>query len=123
MTSVVSLKPARAQRESTPRPFEIDAVVEALAHRLAETAVERDRGGGHARPERELIRASGLLALSVPVEYGGQGQSWSSVFRAVRRLAQADAALAHVFGFHHLQLAGVQLYGTPDQQARFLRDT
>jgi len=123
MTSVVSLKPARAQREPTPRPFEIDAVVEALAHRLAETAVERDREGGHARPERELIRASGLLALSVPVEYGGQGESWSSVFRAVRRLAQADAALAHVFGFHHLQLAGVQLYGTPDHQSRFLRDT
>ena len=29
-----------------------------------------------------------------------------TTFRAVQRLAQADSALAHVFGFHHLQLAG-----------------
>ena len=123
MTSVVSLKPPRTQREPVPRPFEVDAIVDALAQRLAETAVERDRVGGHAAHERELIRASGLLSLSVPVEYGGQGRDWSTVFRAVRRLAQADAALAHVFGFHHLQLAGVQLYGSPDQQSRFLRDT
>jgi alkylation response protein AidB-like acyl-CoA dehydrogenase len=101
----------------------VDAIVEALAQRLAETAVERDREGGHAAHERELIRASGLLSLSVPVEYGGQGHDWATVFRAVRRLAKADAALAHVFGFHHLQLAGVQLYGSPDQQSRFLRDT
>jgi len=123
MTSVVSLKPPRTQREPAPGPVEVDAIVEALAQRLAETAVERDREGGHAAHERELIRASGLLSLSVPVEYGGQGRDWSTVFRAVRRLAQADAALAHVFGFHHLQLAGVQLYGSLDQQSRFLRDT
>ena len=123
MTSVVSLKPPRTQREPAPRHVEVDVIVEALAQRLAETAVERDREGGHAAHERELIRASGLLSLSVPVEYGGQGHDWATVFRAVRRLAKADAALAHVFGFHHLQLAGVQLYGSPDQQSRFLRDT
>lgn len=123
MTSVVSLKPSRTLREPATRLFEVDAIVEALAHRLGETAIERDREGGHAAHERELIRASGLLTLSVPVEYGGQGLAWSTVFRAVRRLAQADAALAHVFGFHHLQLAGVQLYGSPDQQSRFLRDS
>jgi len=123
MTSVVSLKPPLAKREPAPRRFEVDAIVEALAHRLGETAVDRDRDGGHAAHERELIRASGLLSLSIPVEYNGQGQDWTTVFRAVRRLAQADAALAHVFGFHHLQLAGVQLYGSLDQQSRFLRDT
>ena len=123
MTSDVSLKAPRLQREPPAQSSDVDASVEALASRFAATAVQRDRDGGHAAAERELIRASGLLSLSVPVEYGGQGAAWSTVFRAVRRLAQADSALAHVFGFHHLQLAGVQLYGTPDQQSRFLRDT
>ena len=123
MISLVSFKTARPERERLHRPFEVDAIVEVLAHRLSETAIQRDRDGGHAAHERELIRASGLLTLSVPQAHGGQGSDWSTVFRAVRRLAQADAALAHVFGFHHLQLAGVQLYGTPDQQSRFLRDT
>ncbi|HWH80654.1 MAG TPA: acyl-CoA dehydrogenase family protein [Burkholderiaceae bacterium] len=123
MTSVVSLKSPRATHVSAAPPFDADAVVEALAERLAATAIERDRAGGHAAHERELIRASGLLGLSVPQEYGGEGADWPAVLRAVRRLAQADAALAHVFGFHHLQLAGVQLYGSPDQQSRFLRDS
>jgi alkylation response protein AidB-like acyl-CoA dehydrogenase len=38
-------------------------------------------------------------------------------------VAQVDSALAHVYGFHHLQLASVQLYGTPTQQARFFEET
>ena len=58
---------------------------------------------GHAARERELIRQSGLLRLSVPTAHGGAGASWSTVLGAARRLAQADSALAHVFGFHHLQ--------------------
>ncbi|MFX7739885.1 monooxygenase, partial [Acinetobacter baumannii] len=37
--------------------------------------------------------------------------------------AQADSALAHLFGFHHLQLAGLVLYGRPEQQQRLLRQT
>ena len=109
------MKTPRTQREPSPSPFEVEAIVEALAYRLGETAIERDREGGHAAHERDLIRASGLLGLSVPAEHGGQGADWHTVFRAVRRLARADAALAHVFGFHHLQLAGVRLHGSPDQ--------
>lgn len=92
-------------------------VVEDLAQRLAATAVERDRAGGHAARERELIRQSGLLTLTIPTVHGGEGGDWSSMYRTLRRLAEVDSALAHLFGFHHLQLAGVRLYGTPEQQA------
>ncbi|MFZ6672348.1 acyl-CoA dehydrogenase family protein [Undibacterium sp. Xuan67W] len=38
----------------------------------------------------------------------------------IRILAKADSALAHIFGFHHLQLAGIQLYGNAQQQRRLL---
>lgn len=102
---------------------DIPRAVQALADQLAATAVERDRRGGHAAAEREQIRASGLLRLSVPTQYGGAGASWSTVLAAVRTLAEADSALAHVFGFHHLQVAGVLLYGTPEQHAYFLKPT
>ena len=64
--------------------------------------------------------ASGLLALSVPRQYGGQEAPWSFILWAIRRLAQADSALAHLFGFHHLQVAGVLLYGQPGQHQHFL---
>lgn len=109
--------PSNAGAASASSPLEI------LASQLAATAVERDRQGGHAAAERDLIRASGLLRLSVPAAYGGDGASWSTVLAAVRRLAEVDSALAHVFGFHHLQIAGVLLYGTPEQQRYFLPPT
>jgi alkylation response protein AidB-like acyl-CoA dehydrogenase len=100
--------------------FDPIAAAEELAQRLLETAVERDAAGGHAGPERELIRASGLLALSVPRLHGGLGADWATTLRTVRIVARADSALAHLLGFHHLQLAGLQLYGSAAQQRRLL---
>jgi alkylation response protein AidB-like acyl-CoA dehydrogenase len=88
-----------------------------LAAALAETAVERDRRGGTAKRERDLIRASGLLALSIPGPHGGEGASWSETQGVVRLLARADGSLAHLFGFHHLLLATVRLFGDPSQWA------
>jgi alkylation response protein AidB-like acyl-CoA dehydrogenase len=113
-----------------PGPFEeplhdFDALgaAAALAGRLAASAVERDRAGGHAAREREWIRDSGLLALSVPREYGGLGADWSTVYQAVRIVARADSALAHLLGFHHLQLAGLTLYGNARRQRRLYTET
>jgi len=99
------------------------AIATELAQRLATTANARDQAGGHAAQEREWIRESGLLTLSIPTAYGGQGADWPTVYQVIRILARADSALAHIFGFHHLQLAGIQLYGTAQQQRRFLIQT
>lgn len=114
--------------DARPAPAPISAVdaltlAEPLAERLAASAVARDQSGGHAREERELIRASGLRTLTIPTEHGGLGASWPTFYQVLRRLAQADSALAHVFGFHHLQLAGVLLYGNDSQQHRLLAQT
>lgn len=108
---------------ATPARFDIEGATERLAQALESTAVQRDRDGGHAAAERQLIRDSGLLALSVPRSAGGLGADWPVVLRVVRRLAQADSALAHVFAFHHLQIATVLLYGDDEQQQRLWRQT
>ena len=100
-----------------------EEAAEALASRLAETAVARDAAGGHAGTERELIRASGLLSLTIPARFGGQEGDWPTLYRIVRRLAREDSALAHVFAFHHLQLATIGLFGEEAQQARLLTAT
>ncbi|MET0334515.1 MAG: acyl-CoA dehydrogenase family protein [Rhizobacter sp.] len=121
MSLVIPLN-RRDVADEAPRSSVHDTV-ESLAKAFAATAVERDRAGGHAAHERELIRDSGLLTLTIPKAHGGQGGDWQTTYAALRRLAEVDSALAHLFGFHHLQLAGVRLYGTPDQQSRFLRDT
>ncbi|QNA98601.1 acyl-CoA dehydrogenase family protein [Massilia sp. Se16.2.3] len=116
----------QATADATPAataPQDPLALAAELAAQFALTAAERDRAGGHAAHERDLIRASGLLTLSIPSAFGGQGASWQTVLAAVRTLAASDSALAHVFGFHHLQLAGILLYGTAVQQRNLLGAT
>ena len=113
---------SRAQLKTFTEHAERDplAVAAELAARLAASANARDRTGGHPAQEREWIRDSGLLTLSIPREHGGQGADWETVYQVIRLLARADSALAHLLGFHYLQLAGIQLYGSAQQQRRFL---
>ena len=98
----------------------LTARVERLARKLAESAVERDRRGGHARTERELIRDSGLLGLAIPQRFDGQERSWPEIYRIVRHLAAADSSLAHLFAFNHLQVATLLLHGSAEQQRHWL---
>lgn len=97
--------------------------IERLARRLAASVVERDRAGGSAQAERELLRESGLLTLAVPQQYGGQEVAWPEIYRIVRYLAAADSSLAHLFAFQHLQVATILLFGNPDQQRHWLSRT
>ena len=101
-------------------PFEI---AQKLAERFAETAAERDKTGGNPKYERDLIRHSGLLSLSIPTQYGGQGADWKTIFQTIRTIAQVDSSLAHVYGFHHLLIATVQLFSQPEQYAKWFEDT
>jgi len=94
--------------------------VEQLAHQLADNAVERDRRGGHARAERELIRASGLLTLAIPQRFDGQERPWPEIYRIIRHLAAADSSLAHLLAFNHLQVATILLHGSAEQQRHWL---
>jgi alkylation response protein AidB-like acyl-CoA dehydrogenase len=94
-----------------------------LSAEFSGTAVERDRRGGTPKHERDRIRESGLLSLVVPAPLGGLGASWATALQAVRILARSDGAVAHVFGFQHLLLATVRLFGTPVQFEAWARET
>jgi alkylation response protein AidB-like acyl-CoA dehydrogenase len=110
---------AQQQRQAT-QPLDI---AQSLADEFATTAVERDRRGGTPKAERDALRSSGLLAMSIPRELGGLGAGWHDTLRAVRILARADSSIAHVFGFHHLMLATARLFGRPAQWEPWLEQT
>ncbi len=97
------------------------------AHRLAETFAQgagaRDRRGGTPKRERDAMRESGLLSLSIPRELGGLGASWPTVFEAVRVVSEADASLGQLFGFHHVICATCRLFGAPEQWRALLSAT
>jgi alkylation response protein AidB-like acyl-CoA dehydrogenase len=115
-SSPVPARPAGAEREAL-------AVARSLAEQFATTAVERDRKGGTPKRERDLLRQSGLLALSIPTELGGWGAPWSEVMAVVRTFARVDGSIAHVFGFQHLMLATVRLFGQREQWQPLLENT
>jgi alkylation response protein AidB-like acyl-CoA dehydrogenase len=101
----------------------MDEIIDKLCAAFAVTAIARDRAGGTAKHERDLIRDSGLLGLVVPRELGGLGWSWTETLAVVRRIARVDGSLAHLFGFHHLMLATIRLFGTHAQWTRFAGET
>lgn len=90
---------------------------------FAETAVDRDAKGGTPKAERDALRDSGLLALVIPRQHGGLGASWYDTFEVVREVARVDSSLAHVFGFHHLMLATVRLFSSPEQWQPWFEQT
>lgn len=103
----------------------IDALAEAA--RLAQTfragAAERDASGLTPKAERDLMRESGLLGASIPTDSGGMGADWPTLLRVVREIATADGSLAHLFGYHHLDVVTPHLIGTPEQRDHWYAET
>ncbi|HTR07239.1 MAG TPA: acyl-CoA dehydrogenase family protein [Paraburkholderia sp.] len=110
-----------------PREREQEARFAALLEALRANAAQRDLAGGHAAAEKQHIADAGLLTLAVPREFGGQfggnGVRWSEVYATIRAIARVDSALAHLLGFQYLQVASIELWGSPAQRADWLQGT
>jgi len=98
-------------------------IADQLAAVFTQTAVERDKRGGTAKTERDLLRASGLLNVTIPVGLGGWGMEWPDTMKLIRMFARVDSSIAHLFGFQHLMLASVSLYGSWVQAEQLLSET
>ncbi|WP_148714505.1 acyl-CoA dehydrogenase family protein [Chitinolyticbacter meiyuanensis] len=105
-----------ASPNTAPDPAQRRALtVRELCDSFARTAAQRDRDGGSPKAERDLLRASGLLAMSVPQAHGGDGANWQETLAVAREIARVDSSVAHLFAFHHLLLATTRLFGRPAQ--------
>jgi alkylation response protein AidB-like acyl-CoA dehydrogenase len=62
-------------------------IADQLSRVFAQTAVERDKRGGTAKKERDLLRASGLLNVTIPADLGGWGMDWPDTMKLTRIFA------------------------------------
>ena len=67
----------------------------------------------------KALKASGLLALPVPVSYGGVEAPAEVIAEVFRLIAHADASIAQIFQSHFTFNEALRLRGTPEQKAWF----
>ncbi|MEU4710551.1 SfnB family sulfur acquisition oxidoreductase [Nocardia salmonicida] len=87
-----------------------------LAEVFAAGAAERDLSRRLPHEELDQLSASGLLAITVPAEFGGADLPPSVVAEVVRILAAADPNIAQVPHSHFVYLNLLRLAGTRAQQ-------
>ncbi|MEV6334005.1 SfnB family sulfur acquisition oxidoreductase [Nocardia vinacea] len=102
--------------ESTAQAYSVAAQ---LASEFAAGAAARDRGRELPFAEVDRLAASGLLAITVPAEFGGADLPPSTVAEVVRILAAADPNIAQIPHSHFVYLNLLRLAGAVDQQARY----
>jgi alkylation response protein AidB-like acyl-CoA dehydrogenase len=82
----------------------LDDVIEDI---IAPGAAEVDRTGHFPRRQIEALGAAGLLALTVPAEYGGGGKGLRAAAEVARELGAACSSTAMVMTMHYSATAAL----------------
>jgi SfnB family sulfur acquisition oxidoreductase len=94
-------------------------VAERLAAEFGAEAATRDADRDLPHTQVRTLKSSGLLALSVPAEYGGIDAPAAAVAEVFRLLGHADPSLAQIPHSHFTFLEALRLKGTHSQKAFF----
>lgn len=98
------------------------AVAAALADEFRAGASARDAERRLPREELERLSASGLLAVTVPAQYGGADVRQETLAEIFRLLASADASLAQIPQNHFVYVNVIRRQGTPRQREFFFNE-
>jgi SfnB family sulfur acquisition oxidoreductase len=100
---------------------EADAIETAtrLADKFRQTAAERDRERRLPYEEMNELAQSGLLAITVPEEYGGIDVSNSILAEVTAILSEADSSIGQIPQNHFYLLEALRLDGSDEQKAFF----
>lgn len=92
---------------------------ERLSRSFAEAAGARDAHRILPHEQVLALKESGLLALTVPTEYGGLDVPVSVLAEVMRLVAHGDPSIGQIPHSHFTFLEALRLQGTPEQQAYF----
>jgi acyl-CoA dehydrogenase len=93
-------------RENVPRQLLLDMDTDAIRY---------------PRGFIEKLAGKNLLGLRFPVEWGGRGLGWSYEVLALEEIGVLGASLACLFSLPSIVGEALNVFGSPDQKARFLR--
>jgi alkylation response protein AidB-like acyl-CoA dehydrogenase len=101
-------------------------VIDGLADAIRRRARALDDAAAFPAETFAELRAARLLALTVPVDFGGAGLWWEGRYRdyyeLIERLARIDSVTAQLLQVHSHALGIVARLGTDDQRSRLLPD-
>ena len=98
---------------------EVLAVAERVASGFATDASTRDADRELPHAQIAALKESGLLAATVPAEFGGVEAPFAVIAEVFRLFAHADPSLAQIPQSHFTFLEALQLQGTHDQKVFF----
>lgn len=113
MNKPISTSALTSEGNISLHTIDFDTLLAAIAE--GESERERERILPH-RPI-DLIKQARFGALRLPIEAGGGGSSIRELFRAVIRLAEADANVAHILR-NHFSVVERLVRNPRDEQAR-----
>jgi alkylation response protein AidB-like acyl-CoA dehydrogenase len=95
-------------------------VAEELRDEFRIGAAERDRERKFPYEQCAAFRASGLLGLMVPREYGGYGGSFTELMQVVIAISAGDSNIGQMYQLHTGGIRLMQEFAAPAVQARWL---
>lgn len=113
-----------ADKSAVPLLTADEAIASAhdLAQLFAKDAARRDQERTLPYEEVRQLASSGLLAITVPDEFGGPELTVATVAEVIRLVAQADPNIAQIPLSHFVYVNHLRAGGTRQQQERFFAD-
>jgi SfnB family sulfur acquisition oxidoreductase len=117
--SIPAATPTRPGAHVIADDAEAVAVARELAAEFAVDAAARDADRRLPAPELDRLSESGLLAVTVPRQYGGADVRAETIAEVFRLLAAADPNIAQIPQSHIVYVNVLRQQGSPAQQAFF----
>ena len=92
----------------------LDALTRVIDEVVAPGAASVDADGAFPRAQLDALGAAGILALTVPGEYGGDGGGLGDAAVVVRELGSVCGSTAMVVAMHYSAVAGLVAAGDKD---------
>jgi alkylation response protein AidB-like acyl-CoA dehydrogenase len=97
-----------------------DTIRRISQERIAPRAAEIDERAEYPHDLRELLAEHDVLGLPFDTEHGGTGTGTLMLNMAIEEIAKACASTALILMIHELGTLPLKLFGTREQQERFL---